>query len=51
MSCMLDVLSKVIHDTSSGTTDKSYLAQLLMSAVENAATNVEVRTRLQLRDT
>ena len=43
ISCLLDVMSKVIHDTSGGTTDKSYAEQLVMSVLENAAANFEVR--------
>ena len=41
-SCLLETLNKVVHDASSSVTDKSYVEQLLMSAVENAATNVPV---------
>ena len=41
-SCMLETLNKVVHDVSSSVTDKSYVEQLLMSAVENAAINVPV---------
>ena len=48
ISCLLDVMSKVIHDTSGGTTDKSYAEQLVMSVLENAAANFELTCSCQL---
>lgn len=42
VSCLLETLNKVIHDATSSATDKSYNEQLLMTAIENAATHVPV---------
>ncbi|GJE92911.1 U3snoRNP10 and BP28CT domain-containing protein [Phanerochaete sordida] len=40
VSCLLETLSKVVHDTSSSSAEKTYAEQLLMSALENAAVNI-----------
>lgn len=42
VSCLLETLNKVVHDTSSSAADKTYVEQLLMSALENAAVNIPV---------
>lgn len=42
--CLLETLSKIIHDASSSVVDKSYVEQLLMSAVETAAMQIPVRS-------
>ncbi|KAJ3530702.1 hypothetical protein NM688_g7673 [Phlebia brevispora] len=44
VSCLLEALSKIFHDAESNATDKSYLEQLFMSALENSAVNVSVRS-------
>ena len=41
LSCLLETLSKIIHDTSTAT-DKIYIEQLLMTALESTALNVNV---------
>lgn len=40
---LLDTLSKVISDSSVTTADKTYVEQLLLSALENAVGSVSVR--------
>lgn len=40
VSCLLETLSKVVHDTSTSAAEKTYVEQLLMSALENAAVNI-----------
>ncbi|EKM52689.1 uncharacterized protein PHACADRAFT_101069 [Phanerochaete carnosa HHB-10118-sp] len=40
VSCLLETLTKVVHDTSSSSAEKTYVEQLLMSALENASANI-----------
>ncbi|KIP06398.1 hypothetical protein PHLGIDRAFT_128310 [Phlebiopsis gigantea 11061_1 CR5-6] len=40
VSCLLETLGKVVHDTSASVAEKTYVEQLLMSALDNAATNI-----------
>jgi hypothetical protein len=40
VSSLLDTLGKVVHDTSISIAEKTYVEQLLMSALENAAINI-----------
>ena len=42
MSCLLETLGKVVHDTSASVAEKAYVEQLLMSGLDNAATNIPV---------
>jgi len=48
ISCLLDTLSKVAHCDSIPQADVVYVEQLLMSGIENVATNVAVRGILKL---
>ncbi|KAH9943771.1 hypothetical protein B0H21DRAFT_877669 [Amylocystis lapponica] len=41
ISCLLETLGKVTHGSSAAITDRSYVEQLLMSAVESAVVNVQ----------
>ena len=42
VSGLLDTLSRVVHDSSVSVAEKTYVEQLLMSALENAAMNIPV---------
>lgn len=42
VTALLDTLSNTIHDTSTSPSDRSYVEQLLLSALENAVSNIPV---------
>lgn len=50
VSHILETLGNVVHDTSSSIAEKTYVEQLLMSALENAATNIPVRNNFFIAD-
>lgn len=43
IAALLDTLNKVVHDAPTGTGDKVFVEQVLMSALENVALNMPVR--------
>lgn len=43
ISCLLETLNKVVH-SSTAAADRSYVEQLLMTAVESAVVNVQARS-------
>lgn len=42
VASLLDTLSHVLHDTSVPPSDKTYVEQLLLSALENVISNIPV---------
>ncbi|OCH90866.1 hypothetical protein OBBRIDRAFT_729952 [Obba rivulosa] len=46
ITCLLDTLSKVVHDTSAVAADKNYLEQILITAIENAVSSMPENTDL-----
>lgn len=46
VSALLDTLNKLIQSSSGSQADANYVEQMLMSAIDNAATNIPVRSNL-----
>ncbi|EMD35136.1 hypothetical protein CERSUDRAFT_107124 [Gelatoporia subvermispora B] len=46
IACLLDTLSKVVHDASAAAADKNYIEQLLITAIENTVSSVPENTDL-----
>lgn len=48
VSCLLETLSKLIQSASASQVDVNYVEQMLMSAIENAASNIPVRFKARV---
>ena len=49
VTALLETLNKVVHEDSSGSGEKVFTGQLLMSAIENVATSIPATVCLLLK--